>query len=147
MRNQFGKLKLLAGILFLILIASGCSIGKTNSLTVTFHENKCSYRGPTSVDSGKIRVTMVVDKKAHDAGLVVLTLAEGKTIADLQALPPNANQPLWSHRVGEAAHHVHPGERYSFDFTTDTGPIYLVCFAGPSPDLGIGAIGPIEVKK
>ncbi len=90
---------------------------------------------------------MVVEKNAQDAGMVVLAFDEGKTIDDLKALPPDADQPLWSHRIGEAARHIHPGETYTYEFTAGTDPFYLVCFYGPLPDLRIGEIGPIAVTK
>jgi hypothetical protein len=89
---------------------------------------------------------MKVKRQDLDAGLVVLILDKGKTIEDLNALPANGSQPRWSHRVGEAERHVHPGETYTFKFTIENGPIYLVCFSGP-PDVGIGVLGPFEVVK
>jgi hypothetical protein len=112
-----------------------------------FHNNLCIYDRAASVKAGKVSVTMVVDKTAKDAGMVALTFDEGKTIDDLKALPPEADQPLWSHRIGEAARHVHPGENYTFEFTADTDPFYLVCFYGSLPEIRIGEIGPIAVTK
>lgn len=145
MKLLFGKYMILA--VALILFTSGCGSTSTltHSLTVIFSENQCTYDGATSVSAGKISVTMDVKKQADYAAMVVLTLKEGKTIDDLKALPPDADQPLWSHRVGAAERHARPGERYTFEFTTETGPIYLVCFAGVVPLTIIGVIGPIEV--
>lgn len=147
MKGRFRKYIILA--IVLILFTSGCGSANTptHSLTVTFDDKQCTYNGTTPVAAGKISVTMIVEKQAHDAGLVVLTFDKGKTIDDLKALPPDADQPSWSHRVGAAERHVRPGESYTFEFTTDTGPIFLVCFFGPVPELRIGEIGPIEVKK
>jgi hypothetical protein len=131
-----------------MLLAAGCGPGDApvNSLTVTFKNDLCSYNGAMAIKAGEVSVTMVVKHQELDAGMVVLTLDEGKTIDDLNAAPDNYGQPLWSHRVGEAERHVHPGERYTFKFTIETGPIYLVCFSGP-PDTAIGVLGPIEVVK
>jgi hypothetical protein len=97
--------------------------------------------------AGDVSFTMVNKNKDFDAAMIVLTLDEGKTIEDLKALPPNQGEdPLWSHRVGEAERHVHPGENYTFKATIETGPIYLVCFSG-SPELITGVLGPFEVTK
>ena len=132
-----------------MMLESGCGTNGTpkSSLTFTFSENQCTHNGAKSVLAGEVSFIMVNKNQDFDAAMIVLTLDEGKTIEDLNALPPNQGEdPLWSHRVGEADRHVHPGERYTFKATIETGPIYLICFSG-SPELISGVLGPIEVKK
>jgi hypothetical protein len=133
----------------LMVLASGCGTNQTqnHSLTVTFGGNQCSYNGEKSVAAGEVSFTVVDENQDLDAAMIVLTLDKGKTIEDLKALPPNTGEdPLWSHRVGEANRHVRPGERYTFKATIKKGPIYLICFSG-SPELITGVLGPIEVIK
>ena len=135
--------------LILMFLASGCGTNETPecSLTITFKGNKCTYNGVKSVAAGEVSFTMVDKNQDLDVAMIVLTLDEGKTIDDLNALPPNTGEdPKWSHRVGEADRHVRPGERYTFKATIETGPIYLVCFSG-SPELITGVLGPFEVTK
>jgi len=132
----------------LVLLVTGCAPGANpvRSLTVTFKDNHCSYNGAQAVATGELSVTMEVKEQGSDAGLVILNLDPGKTLADLKAWPSNYSDPPWSHRAGEAPHYVHRGERYTFKSTIETGPIYLVCFSGP-PAVPIGLLGPIEVRK
>jgi hypothetical protein len=133
----------------LILLASGCATTNTptHSLTVIFDKNQCAYNGARSVASGDVGFTMINKNKDLDAAMIVLTLDNGKTNEDLKALPPNQGEdPLWSHRVGEAQSHVHPGEKNTFKATIEAGPIYLICFSG-SPELITGVLGPFEVIK
>jgi hypothetical protein len=140
-------IKYVFSTVILVLLASGCGNNPNHALTITFRDNQCTYDGAKSVVSGEVSFTMVDKNQDFDAAMIVLTLDEGKTIEDLKALPPNQGEdPLWSHRVGEADRHVHPGERYTFKATIETGPIYLICFSG-SPELISGVLGPIEVKK
>ena len=67
------------------------------SVTVTFAEDKCTYKAKQPLPLGQIGIDWIVQDKNHDKfGLAVLTLDQGKSIKDLEAWT-STDQPPWSH--------------------------------------------------
>lgn len=122
----------------LVLAFSLLTTCTSRTMTVKFTKSGCTYTGPTSIPYGKFNVNWSVnDQKHNKTVLLIITLAEGKTIDDLKALhsgeAPQWVTVLWKdeenafgpdlNRV-RTYHHVH-------DLKTLDGyqgqPLYLVC--------------------
>jgi len=111
--------------------------------TVTFAEDKCTYKAAQQLPLGQVGIDWIVEDKNHDKfGLAVLTLDQGKSIKDLAAWT-STDQPPWSQLV--AFHEAAPGSRSIVTAEVEEGPIYFVCFTA-YPEMILGALGPIEVK-
>jgi hypothetical protein len=121
---------------------------KPAGITVTFEGDECVYHGPGRVPAGRVQMVLdVKDQTAHDLYEVgVLTVDEGKTLEDIIAWPASANMPVWGHDHGsvEAAQ----GTAQETTIVLFEGPIFLVCFAGPSSGKGgkVDVLGPIEIE-
>ena len=78
----------------LLIATSLLAACTTPSMTVKFTENSCTYEGPSSIPYGKFTVNWLVnDQKHNKTGLVIFTLAEGKTIDDLKNSGPRGEAP------------------------------------------------------
>jgi ketosteroid isomerase-like protein len=116
---------------------------EATDITVTIEGNRCRYDGPMTVKPGEVSVAIDVkdlDKEAY--AVTFFNLEAGKTYDDLWAATPGL-QPAWAHMIGisEAGR---PGQRNTFKFAVEKGPIYLICWSKP-PDAAIGGLGPIAV--
>jgi hypothetical protein len=135
--------------LFLLAFMTGCML---STPTLTFVPNGCTYRGLRTILFGKYKV-LLADKKANplSPGLAIVTLQNGKTLADLQAWP-STDLPAWVTVITRHEDFVlsgiltvtlegrsiwHPGE-----------PIYIVCFERDANHnlMKVGVIGPIGGK-
>jgi inosine-uridine nucleoside N-ribohydrolase len=112
-------------------------------IVVTFDGGKCVYTGPQVIKAGRITIDWVVENKDYEKyGLVIVTLNEGKTFADLDQWP-SSDPPPWLTvtNVWEAP----AGSRKQVTAQITRGPFYFVCFYSP-PDTKYGALGPIVVE-
>jgi hypothetical protein len=131
-----------------ILLAAACTSTSTaapQKITVTFTaDEKCTMEGPATIPSGKDITLEVIGyiKGIDSVGIGIATLDPGKTIQDLQDLPPDMSQPPWSQRVG-FYEFPSDGNPHSIVLNQVNGPIYFLCF---TPAAKIGALGPLEVK-
>lgn len=106
--------------------------------------DECIYDGPGTLPPGKISLEFITKGKTHNAfALVVATLREGKTFADLDAWP-STDQPPWLDVVAFAE--SGPDTQKLFVANLTSGPIYIVCFYAP-PETKFATLGPIEVSK
>ena len=148
------KIKIL---LPLIALAFGTLLAACTSprLTVKFTENGCTYDGPASIPFGKFKVNWIVnDQKHNKTGLVIITLAQGKTIADLKAdhgvVPPKWVNILWIDQENAFGSELEKVRHYSHEHDLQTQvnyhgePLYMVC--GNEQDM-TDPLGPIEVTK
>ena len=117
-------------------------------LTVTFEGDQCTYRGPKHVPAGRIPLVLdVTDQTAHEVyGVGAVTVDEGKTLEDLVAWPAAANIPVWGHDHGYVE--TSQGTAQETTLVIFEGPLFLVCFAGPSSGNGgkVDVLGPIEIE-
>ena len=131
-------------LLVFILLTSGCT-STTKKITVTFSaDQQCTMEGGTSIPSNKdVTLEVIANIKDYDTvGLGITKLDPGKTIKDLQDLPPDTIQPPWTLRVG-FYDFPSDGIPHSIILNQADGPIYFLCL---TPVAKIGALGPVEVK-
>jgi len=142
------------GGLLILLFTLGCTL-QTPTLKLSIKEMECSFDGPESIPFGEFIIKFTLDeKKPTESGYALVTLTDGKTIEDLQALTTD-NQPSWVTLIDGVHEYTAGSHTYSYDLNTVTTayhgqPLYLACFRA-NPDTGyiekIGAFGPIEVEK
>lgn len=131
---------------FLSGLNNGGAIATTVEITppivVTFTEQGCEATGPQSVPAGAIPIEWrVEDSRFELFALVVGTLDEGKTLADLEDWPFMAEPPWFNYITNDEAV---PNSRQLFVVEAQEGPLYMGCLARP-PETKTGAVGPIEI--
>ncbi len=113
-------------------------------LVFTFRNGTCDLEGPSSINSGPIKMKIVIEEGNEEAmqgvAVVTATLDESKTIADLEAWP-STDKPPWANIISLNEHFPGSLEK-EFSVRISSGPAYFVCFL---PDAKIGAHGPLEV--
>ena len=141
-------------LLVLVMIAMGlASCQPAPKMTIKFTESGCTYEGPSSIPFGKFTMNWIVsDQKHNKTGLVILTLAEGKTIDDLRAYR-GGEAPPWAHTLwtdDENAFALDTVRNYSHEHDLRSqanyqgGPLYMVC----GNEKGMtAALGPIQVIR
>jgi hypothetical protein len=137
--------KILIFLLAGSLLVSACTSLATPKITITISvDEKCTMEGPTTIPSGKdVTLEVIGNIREYDSvGIGIARLDPDKTIKDLQALPPDTDQPPWSLRVG-FHDFSSDGNPHSIVLNQAVGPIYFLCF---TPNAYIGALGPVEVK-
>jgi hypothetical protein len=142
-------------LLLLALAFSFLTACTSRTMTVKFSEDGCTYAGPTSIPNGKFNVNWSVnDRKHNKTVLLIITLAEGKTIDDLKADHSGEAPPwvtvLWNDEedaFGSVLDKVR-GYQFVHDLKTLDGyqgePLYLVC---GNEEVPTNPLGPIEVTK
>jgi len=116
------------------------------SITVTFAGGTCSMEGPQQVPAG---ATLVIHWTLEDTnytlpGLCLVTVDEGKTLADLEAAP-GYPQPSWVHLTYGDCRPMDYGLTTTVaQVVMNTGPAYIGCFGSQTRKIGV--LGPIEVK-
>ena len=144
-------MKYLLWIVGISLVMSSCQ--PVPKMTVKFTETSCAYDGPSAIPFGKFTVDWVVsDRKHNKTGLVILTLADGKTIDDLRAYR-GSEAPAWAHVLWtdeENAFVLDAARSYSHEHDLRSqanyqgDPLYMVC----GNEQGMtAALGPIQVGK
>ncbi len=122
----------------------GCKPKSAEQPAIIFTNNECRYEGPDQIKVGDVSLKIQSDDKAYPKyGVAVMTLYEGKTLADLQAWK-STDKPVWAEIV--AFKELNEGDANSFIIQVKRGPIYFNCFVSP-PDTNIGAFGPIQVEE
>ncbi|MFZ2095753.1 MAG: hypothetical protein WAV05_03860 [Anaerolineales bacterium] len=132
-------------LVLVILLATACNSLASPKITITFSADEtCTMEGATTIPSNKdVTLEVIGYLKEHDAvGIGIAKLDPGKTIKDLQDLPPDTDQPPWTLRVG-FYEFLSDGIPHSIILNQADGPIYFLCF---TPAAKIGALGPVEVK-
>ncbi len=114
-----------------------------NTLRVTFSTGKCTVAGSMQVNGSEVGVLLINREPEKWAGIVVATLDDDKTIADLEAWP-STDQPPWL-QIVDTLEALAGKESLLVEKLTDK-PLYLVCFE-QSPLAFAGRFGPIERKK
>ncbi|MCL4560866.1 MAG: nucleoside hydrolase [Chloroflexi bacterium] len=114
-----------------------------NLVTVTTQDGVCTLAGLTQVPAGMVDVKLIDRDIAKDAGLAIVTLDEGKTLADVEAWP-STDPPPWIQLLGFIE--VNPGKELTQNFELKDKPLYFFCFDKP-PERKIGGLGPIEAVK
>lgn len=138
-------------IALIAIVLASCR--PASKMTVKFTETGCTYDGPASIPFGKFTVQWIVSDRIHNkTGLVILTLAEGKTIDDLRAYggaeaPPWA-QVLWTDDENAFVLDRVRSYNHEHDLRSQAnyqgGPLYMVC----GNEKGMtAALGPIQVIK
>jgi hypothetical protein len=147
------RLIMLAALL--LMAGSLLAACMTARMTVKFTENGCTYDGPASIPFGKFKVYWTVnDQKHNKTGLVIITLAEGKTIDDLKAThsaeAPQWVNILWIDEENAFGSELEKVRSYSHEHDLQIQvnyhgePLYMVC----GNEQGMtGSLGPIEVTK
>jgi hypothetical protein len=161
------KTKAVSLVLLILFIAAGCAkpaVEPTAILpqgtdppsnittlqpTLTFGEDGCIYNGPQELPEKFDLTWTVEDLGRNEYFYFVVTLDEGKTLADLSSITLKDNDP-WVHaqRYGNT---ISPGTvTKTIDLNAhasfEEGPIYFACAF--SLDEGLeGAAGPIEIVK
>jgi len=151
--NILFPLTMLVVILFMaVSLLAACT---SSRMIVKFTENGCTYDGPASIPFGKFKVNWIVnDQKHNKTGLVIITLAEGKTIADLKAdhgvVPPQWVNILWIDQENAFGSELENVRSYSYEHDLQTQvnyhgePLYMVC----GNEQGMtDPLGPIEILK
>ena len=140
-------------LLLAVILLTACT---TPSMTVKFTENGCTYDGPTSIPYGKFTVKWSVnDQKHNKTGLVIITLAEGKTIDDLKNSGPGDEAPqwvniLWVNDENAFGSELEKVRSYCHEYDLKTldsyqgQPLYMVC---GNEEHMTNPLGPIEVTK
>ncbi len=126
------------------------TLGYGSSLMVTFSDgNKCSLEGAASVKAGSLLYEIYVDAQERPTyWLALVTLDEGKTLADLEAIPEDViSQPDFAQLI--VATFEGRGSHSTILANVEEGPLYFVCFAGDRYGVGrkIGALGPVAVEQ
>jgi hypothetical protein len=114
-------------------------------MTVTFAGGTCTLDGLQPVPAG---TTLVIYWNLEDTnytlpGLCLLTVDEGKTLADLEAAP-GYPQPSWVHLVTDCWPNP-DGLATTVRAVLYTGPVYIACFRSETKKIGV--LGPIEVVE
>ena len=119
----------------------------TADFTVTVDPGeKCTMKGVSSHIKGMIEYNFIINDQAHETyALIMLTLDEGKTLADLEAYANVTSPPPWSTPVqydfetpGSYSHHT---------ANISEGPLYFVCFYVDNIPVIIGTFGPLEITE
>jgi hypothetical protein len=155
MKRQFARMLTIGAVLTLALAA--CSpmavpaptqpppqaeaILAPADITVTMVGGTCKLEGTKQVYPDTFRIALVGgDLSVEFYGLAVVSLADGKTLADLEGAGPA--QPPWVRMLTDF--NTAPGQRTVQSVTVDANPVFLVCFTSP-PEKAIGRLGPIEI--
>lgn len=80
--------------------------------------------------------------------LEIVSIDEGKSVADLDNLPAVDPPPTWVHKLTFALALKAGSSQETFDLGPNAaykgGPIYFVCFSSSEPN-ALGAVGPIQI--
>jgi len=114
------------------------------AITITFSKNdKCSIEGASTVTS-PFTFKWVVSSQNHDQyALAIVSMKQGKTLADLQAWP-STDPPDWLN-VG-MDFRADPASQQIVKAYSGLDYIYFVCFYR-EPETKFGAVGPVQVIK
>jgi hypothetical protein len=135
-----------------LLALAGCT---TPTLTLTIHENACTFDGLASVHFGEIRIRLIIEEQIPtESGYALATLEEGKSIDDFRDWS-SAEQLEWLYLLDGVHEYAAGSHTYGYDLanlsTTYNGePLYIGCFR-KDPETGqiqkLDAFGPIVVNK
>jgi hypothetical protein len=148
-------IRALASLSVLLVALSPLAACGSQKMTVKFTVNGCTFSGPSSIPYGKFTVNWnVFDQKHNKTVLLIITLADGKTIDDLKAGNNRETLPwvtiLWNtdeNAFGPDLNKVR-SYQHEYDLKTIAGyqgqPLYFVCGNEEGPT---NPLGPIEVTK
>ena len=149
------SVRVLSTFSVLLIAASLLTACTTPRMTVMFTGDDCIYEGPASIPYGKFNVKWIVNDQTHNKTvLLIITLAEGKTIDDLKAYK-GGEQPPWVEVLWNYDENAFGSEledvrlyRHVYDLKTldsyQSQPLYMVC---GNEEGRTNSFGPIEVTK
>jgi ketosteroid isomerase-like protein len=113
-----------------------------SEMVVTIAGGTCSTDDPIALQAGEVTVIFNVEDQDNDAyALTMFNLDEDKDILDLM-VSTAGEPPSWAYFL--LYEELSPGQRETYSFTLEKGPVYLICWSKP-PDLPIGNTMPIPV--
>lgn len=141
--NKFG----LVILVILAIMVSGCS-SQPSEPSLIYNEEGCTYSGPTRLEKSFNINWTVEETFPLTAILQIVSIDEGKNLADLENLPAVDPPPAWvqklmydmATRAGSSVATFDLGPNASFK----GGSIYIVCFSS-SKENALGAVGPIQI--
>jgi len=143
------KLLKLSAAFVLAVVAIGCT-STSSTPTVTINGDQCSYEGPKKIYAkGTFILKIENPKPSTGMGFGIVTLAEGKTLENLETVTTVAVLPEWITRIDRFGGSTEAGTwTYDFDWGSNGayhgGSIYIVCVNRPTV---LAVFGPIEVKS
>ena len=150
--NSKKAFRMIGGLLILLFLIGCNASSQAPNPTLTFTQGKCTYSGPQTNSAAAFKVSLVLsNKNTPESGFALVTLQNGKTIADLKALQ-STDPPAWLTDIDDEGY-IHKSTTFPYDLTKYSywhqgEPLYLVCFQLDSKATvqKIGAFGPIIVK-
>ena len=113
-----------------------------SEMMVTIAGGTCSTDDPIVLQAGEVGVTVNVEDQDNDMyALTMFNLDEDKDMLDLM-VSTAGEPPSWADFL--LYEELGPGQRETYTFTLEKGPVYLICWSKP-PDLPIGNTMPIAV--
>lgn len=116
---------------------------KPSKINIVFNGDKCTYKGPGSVQAGQITMNWEAKGIPRDSyGIALVSLEDGKTFKDLDDWA-STDKPTWAKLLDyrEATHESFRFYTYLWD-----GTVYIVCFTA-EPGAKVGVLGPINVLE
>jgi hypothetical protein len=111
-------------------------------MMATIAGGTCSTDDPIALQAGEVTVTFNVEDQDNDMyALTMFNLDEDKDMLDLM-VSTAGEPPSWADFL--LYEELGPGQRETYTFTLEKGPVYLICWSKP-PDLPIGNTMPIAV--
>jgi len=84
-------------LMVLLIALLGCQAQPEPAMTLVFDGDICSYKGPTTLPAGPVKVNWKIEGPPREGyAVALLTLDGGKAFEDLDAWP-STDQPPWSY--------------------------------------------------
>jgi hypothetical protein len=137
--------------LILVLMGTACSsVAAAGNPTITVSGKGCTYSGPKQVPA-KLSITWNVKEgtPSADYSFILTTLAEGKTVADLDGLigAGGVHLPSWL-KFTRYSQLTTQTTTETFDLAANAAyhgePFYVLCL---SHQVTFAVVGPIDVKE
>lgn len=115
-----------------------------SDILVTFADNRCSYEGPPVLPAGSAMVILNLQSQKAYSALTFFTLDPGYDLKDLVDSSGMSVPPDWAKMI--FMHEANPGEVAYHELTTETGPLYYLCWSADT-ERAVGSGGPLEVAQ
>ncbi|HSB91177.1 MAG TPA: hypothetical protein VLD63_14265 [Anaerolineales bacterium] len=133
-------------IFLLMILVPGCTSAPSGP-RLTIDGAQCSIDIEDRIPA-KVTFTLDVKNQVEETrhGIVIVTLAQGKTLDDLQAIRTIPPLPEWATRVGFFSTSADGPSTYDSDIAANGNyhgePVFILCTTHPSV---LAVAGPIEV--
>jgi len=115
-----------------------------SEMMVTIAGGTCTIDKLAPLQAGETTVTLdIKDQNKVGYALTMFNLDQNKDLLDLMASTAG-NPPSWADML--LFEELGPGDRKTYTFTVEKGPVYLICWS-KYPELPIGNAGSIEVVQ